>query len=108
MIFGICSHCTPLLLGTQVSDIGPSWSSCFILLYSVFGCKSKLGVNYLFFISTLMIASLMEYTILFCFGYHCHQISYMQNKDQDFIALNPLALPEWLSGECVRLMTWWL
>ena len=25
----IYSRCTPLLLGTQVSDIGPSWSSCF-------------------------------------------------------------------------------
>ena len=31
MIFGIYSRCTPLLLGTQVSDIGPSWSSCLIL-----------------------------------------------------------------------------
>ena len=29
MIFGIYSRCTPLLLGTQVSNIGPSWSSCF-------------------------------------------------------------------------------
>ena len=28
MIFDIYSRCTPLLLGTQVSDIGPSWSSC--------------------------------------------------------------------------------
>ena len=28
MILGIYSRCTPLLLGTQVSDIGPSWSSC--------------------------------------------------------------------------------
>ena len=28
MIFGIFSCSTPLLLGIQVSDIGPSWSSC--------------------------------------------------------------------------------
>ena len=28
-IFGVYLHCRPLLLSTQVSDIGPSWSSCF-------------------------------------------------------------------------------
>ena len=28
-LFGIYIHCYPVLLSTQVSDIGPSWSSCF-------------------------------------------------------------------------------
>ena len=32
MIFGIYSRCTPLQLGTQVSDIEPSWFSCFKLI----------------------------------------------------------------------------
>ena len=27
-LFGIYFHCLPVLLSTQVSDIGPSWSSC--------------------------------------------------------------------------------
>ena len=27
-LFGIYPHCYPVLLCTQVSDIGPSWSSC--------------------------------------------------------------------------------
>ena len=27
-LFGIYFHCKPVLPGTQVSDIGPSWSSC--------------------------------------------------------------------------------
>ena len=27
-IFGIYFHCKTVLLSTQVSDIGPSWSSC--------------------------------------------------------------------------------
>ena len=26
--FGIYLHCQPVLLSNQVSDIGPSWSSC--------------------------------------------------------------------------------
>ena len=28
-LFGIYPHCEPVLLSNQVSDIGPSWSSCF-------------------------------------------------------------------------------
>ena len=28
-LFGIYFHCYPVLFSTQVSDIGPSWSSCF-------------------------------------------------------------------------------
>ena len=31
-LFGIYLHCEPVLLSTQVSDIGPSWSSCLIFL----------------------------------------------------------------------------
>ena len=27
-LFGIYLNCKPVLLSTQVSDIGPSWSSC--------------------------------------------------------------------------------
>ena len=27
-LFGIYFHCLPVLFSTQVSDIGPSWSSC--------------------------------------------------------------------------------
>ena len=27
-VFGIYLHCQPVLFSTQVSDIGPSWSSC--------------------------------------------------------------------------------
>ena len=29
-LFGIYLLCKPVLLSTQVSDIGPSWSSCYI------------------------------------------------------------------------------
>ena len=28
-LFGIYFHCYPVLFSTQVSDIGPSWSSCY-------------------------------------------------------------------------------
>ena len=29
-LFGIYFHCYPVLFSTQVNDIGPSWSSCFL------------------------------------------------------------------------------
>ena len=29
-LFGIYLHCKPVLLSTQVSDIGTSWSFCFV------------------------------------------------------------------------------
>ena len=28
-LFGTYLHCQPVLFSTQVSDIGPSWSSCY-------------------------------------------------------------------------------
>ena len=31
-LFGIYRHCLPVLLSTQVSNIGPSWSSCCVCL----------------------------------------------------------------------------
>ena len=31
-LFGIYFHCYPLLFSTQVSDIGPSWSSCIYIV----------------------------------------------------------------------------
>ena len=33
-LFGIYLHCQSVLLSTHVSDIGPSWSSCFSLGFS--------------------------------------------------------------------------
>ena len=33
-LFGIYSYCSPALLSTQVSDIGPSWFSCFFVKFS--------------------------------------------------------------------------
>ena len=39
-LFGIYLHCLPVLFSTQVSDIGPSWSSCFV--FEVL--KSKVSV----------------------------------------------------------------
>ena len=32
-LFGIYFHCYPVLFSTHVSDIGPSWSSCFLFPY---------------------------------------------------------------------------
>ena len=37
-LFGIYLHCNPVLLSTQVSDIGPSWSSGFYCLPSRLHC----------------------------------------------------------------------
>ena len=34
-LFGIYFHCYPVLFSTQVSDIGPSWSSCYRSYYSI-------------------------------------------------------------------------
>ena len=31
-LFGIYFHCYPVLFSTQVSDIGPSWYSCFFTI----------------------------------------------------------------------------
>ena len=36
-LFGIYVHCYPVLFSTQVSDIGPSWSSCHVLVGSLAG-----------------------------------------------------------------------
>ena len=42
MIFGIYSRCTPLLLGTQVSDIGPSKTFSVLLDFDWVGCTISL------------------------------------------------------------------
>ena len=41
MIFGIYSRCTPLLLGTQVSDVEPSWSSYY---FNYLGFSSNFSI----------------------------------------------------------------
>ena len=40
-LLGIYPHCQPVLLCPQVSDIGPSWSSCFKSLLFQSRCKPR-------------------------------------------------------------------
>ena len=65
MIFGIYSHCTPLLLGTQVSDIGPSWSSCFSITWHLFCDKALRGSMRQFWDSSSCISCLRD-TVHIC------------------------------------------